>query len=285
MPDSAQLLLPRLNMAGLYYCAVVRDTRKKPMREEERFNFFPASPFCSVSWVFEGPCYHLGDVKGSANADGAMLLPELMFSGPHTRPGVSWSPGSLFAMTIGFYPESWQALTGRDLNGVVDRILPLQKAVSGELLGLFQAVFQGGSCHERLWRLEDALSPHWRQKRRVGGAAPCWFKDWVMALSSRAAMSGTGKSLRQVQRRVRSWTGQTQQALDVHARVESAFALSRLSQGKLDYARIAVEAGFADQSHMGREVRRRTGFSPAQINRLIDTDERFWLYRLLGERF
>jgi hypothetical protein len=36
---------------------------------------------------------------------------------------------------------------------------------------------------------------------------------------------------------------------------------------------------------MGRAVKRATGFSPGQINRLIATEEPFWCYRLLGERF
>jgi len=38
-------------------------------------------------------------------------------------------------------------------------------------------------------------------------------------------------------------------------------------------------------SHMGRVVRQTTGYSPAQLNRLIETDEAFWCYRLLGEHF
>ena len=46
-----------------------------------------------------------------------------------------------------------------------------------------------------------------------------------------------------------------------------------------------VEGGFADQSHMGRAVRRATGFSPARLNRMIESEESFWCYRLLGQRF
>jgi hypothetical protein len=199
-PPSAQLLLPRPHMSGLIFAAVVRDTRSKPLPDEDRFNFFPASPFCSVSWIFEGQCYLSREAKASTGPDGKTLLPELLFSGPNRAPGVTWNPAAVFAMTISFYPEAWQALTGLDLTEVVDRNLPLESLVSGELLGSFRAVFQAGSCEECLRQLEDALNPLWNERRRARGAAPFWFKDWVIALSSRAVMSGTGKSMRQLQR-------------------------------------------------------------------------------------
>jgi len=50
-------------------------------------------------------------------------------------------------------------------------------------------------------------------------------------------------------------------------------------------AELAAEAGFADQSHLGRALKRATGFSPVSLNRKIATEEPFWCYRLLGERF
>ena len=48
---------------------------------------------------------------------------------------------------------------------------------------------------------------------------------------------------------------------------------------------LAGDAGYSDQSHMGRAVRRATGFSPARLNRMIESEESFWCYRLLGQRF
>jgi NAD(P)-dependent dehydrogenase (short-subunit alcohol dehydrogenase family) len=50
-------------------------------------------------------------------------------------------------------------------------------------------------------------------------------------------------------------------------------------------ALLAAEAGYADQAHMGREVRRITGMPPAKIVNLIATEESYWPYRLLGERY
>lgn len=55
--------------------------------------------------------------------------------------------------------------------------------------------------------------------------------------------------------------------------------------GALDLAGLAGDLGFADQSHMGREVRRLTGLSPGKLNGLLASHEAFWFRRLLDESF
>lgn len=72
--------------------------------------------------------------------------------------------------------------------------------------------------------------------------------------------------------------------LDGFANVEALFERVTRDPGQ-DLAALAADHGFADQSHMGREVRRVTGISPARLNSLIRTEEAFWCYRLFGERF
>ena len=57
------------------------------------------------------------------------------------------------------------------------------------------------------------------------------------------------------------------------------------NDGKPSMAGIASDVGFSDQSDMGRDVKRIIGISPSTINKLIDTDESFWFYRLIGERY
>ncbi len=48
----------------------------------------------------------------------------------------------------------------------------------------------------------------------------------------------------------------------------------------LDWAAIAHDEGFADQAHLSRAVKRRTGFSPNEFARRFAEDESFWVYRL-----
>ena len=62
-----------------------------------------------------------------------------------------------------------------------------------------------------------------------------------------------------------------------------ARASSQPHDGTPDLAALAAEAGFADQSHLGREVRRVTGLPPRRLGELMKTEEAFWFYRLLSE--
>jgi len=47
----------------------------------------------------------------------------------------------------------------------------------------------------------------------------------------------------------------------------------------VNWANIAAEAGYADQSHFCRELRRHTGFSPQQLWRLVPQEEDLWVYK------
>jgi len=87
-----------------------------------------------------------------------------------------------------------------------------------------------------------------------------------------------------MQRRVRRWTGQDIQTLNFFARMEDLHQ-HVTADPDTPPVELAVSAGFADQSHMGRALKRATGFSPVQLNQRIAKDEAFWCYRLLGERF
>jgi AraC-like DNA-binding protein len=71
--------------------------------------------------------------------------------------------------------------------------------------------------------------------------------------------------------------------LSFYAAIDDLHRLSIDGRDK-PLAQLALEAGYADQSHMGRAVRRATGFSPARLNQRIRTEPAFWYYRLAGER-
>ena len=133
--------------------------------------------------------------------------------------------------------------------------------------------------------LSATLLPLWAVSRPASRFASPYLSDWLKSLFAQAAVSGAGRSARQFQRRLKALTGRSRRELEVHARAEALFASALASGDDPDLAALAHDAGYADQSHMGREVKRITGLSPGRINRLIATDERFWCYRLLGERF
>ena len=277
--EPARLLFPRPSLAGCLAAAIVRDTRLLALTEQQRYSFFPATPLCSVSLFFDG-----SSILRKPGEEAGAPLPAVLFSGPQNKPLTSWNPGPVRAMTLALYPDAWEPLTGRPIEDFVDALIPLAAADGGALASASSAALEADGCDEAFQRFQDRLEPLWRGARSSSRPVN-WARDWAKSVSARAALSPAGRSLRQAQRRVKSWTGQSLRGITLHARAEGLFEdfLKAQRSGGMEPARLAHEAGFADQSHMGRLVRRMTGETPARLGELIGNDERYWFYRLVGE--
>lgn len=177
----------------------------------------------------------------------------------------------MLAISVGIFPDAWVKLAECNAPDLLLRAFENDGDVRASWSHFCLAL-------SAVWRAarKEATSPIW-----TGGP---WLSDWSRTLVTRAALAGLGRSLRALERCVKRWTGQTRGLLAFHAAFDELHRLSTKASGR-PLADVAIEAGYSDQSHMGRAVRRATGFSPARLNRLIQTEEAFWSYRLLGERF
>ena len=282
----SQVLWPRSSLAGCILGTFVRDTRGCELTPAERMNFFSASPYCSVSWFIEGQAHIVDWSPAEKKPTSTTALPKLLFTGPQRRPIASWNPAPVYALITIFHADAIAALAGIDISTMLDRICSADDALGGELILACDALWRDGDPADRVRRFEDRLDPLWQLARPAGHIATHMLQDWTRTLAVRAATSGTGRSLRQVERRIRSWTGQSLRRLGQGVLTERTHEISVLNRGKgLELARLAAEAGFADQSHMTRHIKRETGFTPDQLHARIETDEAFWCYRLMGERF
>ena len=101
------------------------------------------------------------------------------------------------------------------------------------------------------------------------------------SLALRAAATGWGRSLRQSERRIKQWTGWSLRKLKGSVRGEAVFfaAMQAMNDDHVDWTQIALNHGFSDQSHLIRETRRITGFSPEALRHGILNEEAFWSYR------
>jgi hypothetical protein len=252
--EAAALLMPRPSLSSLIACLVVRDTRERPLEPDKRYNFYPASPLCGVTWVLAGSIHLVG---GDGHIEPSPV-PHVCFFGPTREPTASWSDGPNWAATIALYPDSCRALSGQHVTPSSNRTVRLEDAMDAALAKIFADVEWADGCKQGFLRLQDALEPLWRDRRKGAFGPPAWLADWLRLLTVRAAQTGSGSSRRQVQRRIKTWTG---------------------------FADLAAAMGYADQSHLGRDVKRVTGHSPAKIAELIQSDERFWFYRLMSEQF
>ena len=276
-PKSAFLLPPK-RLSSFIAAAIIRDTRGVDLGEHDRFNYFPSTPLVSVTNIVEGELRKVAAVGDISLARQASAMPDLAVEPPQDHPTMSWSVGDVYAVTVGFYSDAWVAL-GFDLD---DEKLP-------DPVHAAFAEFLADRDPEAAWaRFCNSLVPLWEKRRRPDGVAD-WpgsdqVADWARYIFSRIAMSAPGKSVRTLERRLKRWTGKTRQELDHYASIEDLHRRV-VENPDAPLASIANDAGYSDQSHMGRAVRQATGFSPAKLNRLIQTDEAFWCYRLLGERY
>lgn len=276
MPSTSRLILPPRELASCIAGCLYRDTRGTRLSDEERLNYFPASPLFAASVMLSGDL-HVADTLVPLEAIKQIpRTPKTVFSAPKTFPNMSWSPGPVEGFTVAFYPDAWQALGG-GIDGTPPDFLP-------HVLTHFD-----NTTTEAAWPLFwDEMKRAWDAAQNADGAQR-WIgsdrvKTWTYHLLGKAAQTGSGRSLRSMQRRIRRWTGQDIQTLSFFSRIEDLHQLVA-KDPHTPPADLAVDAGFADQSHMGRDLKRATGFSPAQLNQRIAEDEAFWCYRLLGERF
>lgn len=277
----AALWLPPLSLAGCVRGAMLRDTTGAALEAGQRFNHYPATPLCTLTWWFEGTGETLAP-GSAANLSSPRSAPEarFLFAGPQTRPTVTWNPGPARGMMLLLMPDALYQLLGLDASGWVDRTAAAREALPGDWLAMGEAVLSAGDAHGGLQRVEDFLVSRWRAIR--GQSSSPRYLEWAEALALRAATTQAGRSLRQVERRIRAWAGQPLRELRGFGRAERAFfdGLAAADAGDLKWSDVALGAGYFDQSHMNRASRRITGFAPEELRRRIAGDEGFWAYRV-----
>ena len=273
-PPTARLIDAPARLSACVRGFIVRDTRGAGLAPPERFNHFPASPLCAISWFIEG----------SARLDGEPLPGPIVFRGPQSMPTITANPGPVQVFMLLLMPDALQALAGVRVEQYVDRFRDAREVLPAEgWAPLLQAVLAAPDTSARIALLEDFLVPRWQAVRGNGAAASIWrYADWARALALRAGRAAPGHSLRQFQRRLRAWAGQPLQQLEGLSRAERAFldAVQQQARGRVDWADVAAGAGYADQAHLCRAVRRSSGESPARLLERMRRDECFWVYRL-----
>ena len=283
---SGQLWLPRASLSACVRGALVRSTLGFALSDEQRINRFPASPLCSLNWWFEG-CGEVlvaeGDAMPGARAAREPMPGRWVLAGPQTRPVSSWCPGPAHGMMVLFMPDALHLLTGVEPSALTDRFVDAQSVLPRDWLDLCDAVQRLPGDAERLACLEDFLEPRWQACRPALPLRAQHYADWAMHLAQRAAMSAPGRSLRQLERRIKRWAGLPLRELRGFGRAEQAFfdaAAAVEVQGGVSWAAVAANAGFSDQPHLCRVTRRITGYTPQALYEGMQRDEAFWAYRV-----
>ena len=286
----SQILWPRPALADCVYCTIVRDTRGVTLDQDQRFNFFPASPFCSVTSVFEGDLFGIDHPDQMDRPWTGTKIPNLALSGAQLKPSVTWSSGEVYMVVLVFYPDAFSVMTGLDLSQFAGRAVAAEEVLPSSVFkpcrNFFDAVPRAG-IGKGLPAFEDQVEILWASMRPAGSRPTRRLKDWSRSLVLRAAFSGPGRSTRQIARRIRSWTGVSERDLRGLGHSEQLYAKlhEAIESGGVDWADLAAASGFSDQAHMIRRMRQSSGFTPEQLRQRAGNDEAFWGYRLLRQYF
>jgi AraC-like DNA-binding protein len=291
----SQLWLPPLGLAACVRAGISRDTTGVALDEAQRQTHFPASPLVSLTWwlLGSGGWCELPEEAGLARGS-RMRCPlpvPLTLAGPFTGPSLSACDGPVHTFALMLHPDAFHVLTGLDPRAHVNRLCDGREVLPPDWRLMAESVRQAASDAARWALIEAFLRPRWQAVRaRQAWAEPATgrpprYREWAEALALRAAQSASGRSVRQWERRVRQWAGLPMREIRVISRGEQAFFAAMRAQAagpSVNWAEVALDGGYADQSHLCRETRRMTGFSPEELRRQINEDERFWLYRLWG---
>lgn len=266
--SDTHVILPPAALHGCVRAFIARDRSGAP--PQPSVNHFPAAPFCAITWFISGQA-HLG------GSGAGPLLDRVVVSGPQADPLVTWNPGPVHAFMVVFYPDALRDMTGVALPSLAGRLLPLCDVLAPPWQAFAGAVLAAGSDGERLRIAEAFLRTQWQPVAR----APAHGMPWLRALHQRLDSVQRAIGERQFERKVKQLTGQSMQALRRTGRVESALLQARdaAGDGTLDWSRVAAEAGYSDQPHLCREVRRLAGAAPGELLRRSNDDDGYWLYR------
>lgn len=264
----------------------MRSTVGMALPASQRWAHYPAGPICAINCLFEGHAELV--TPGYAQHEGAprQRMPSMTVSGPHTQPQTVFYDTPSRGVMIIFYPDAWWALTGIPVTALTDQVLDAREVLPAPLRVACERLFDMANDDAGVSQFFEDVLPVWQQRTQAHShwQPKDWAQaltPWMEALAMRASVAGWGRSLRQSERRIKQWTGWSLRKLQSSARGEAVFfaVMEAMHDGRVDWAQIAIDQGFSDQSHFIRETRRITGFSPQALRLGMLHEEAFWCYR------
>ncbi len=267
---------------------VSRDMRDVILSEAQRLSHFPASSFICLSW-------HDDIAVGMLERQDKEILwtrfdQDVVISGSQSKPTVYWSThngrGGMMYFTINAAKE----LFNIDVTTIQDRSVCARQLLGASWFAMFDQLVEARDDRTMLEVIKHHISSRWDNMHHTSNPAQSLQyagRKWVGRLALQAKLWHDSRSLRQVQRSIKAMSGRSLREWQLLVSTEKVFFDVAQDDPKvlnnLDWAALALDAGFSDQAHLTRTVKRITGFPPAEFARRFVEDESFWIYRLWNQ--
>ncbi len=205
----------------------------------------------------------------------------IVFNGPRTEHFVSRNPGPVDLFMLVLLPEALHLLTGLDISKHTNRSSAFDQVFDVEWQAMAQAVHAAPDHAARIALIEAFIEPRWNAARANKGLAANWLHDYLQSSAMRLVTSDWARSVRQLERRVKTWSGFSLQRLSGFRRKDQQMMTVRaMLQSGSTLAEVAADTGYADQAHFCREIRKHTGLTPKELARRVTEEESYWPYRI-----
>ena len=243
-------------------------------------NHYPATPLCSVVWSLEGATLMASD---AGNPEAQMFeAGTVVFNGPQPRPWSTSNLGPAHFFIALFYPDAVHALTGLNMSAWVGKSVPALPVLGMPWQTLTTALIEAISDTDRAVLINSFLEERWKKVSAIANRPRGLLAEWIRPLSGLAVSNGLAGSKRTAERRIKASAGLSLRTMKRMSRAEQAMMAARAEHdaGKISWSDVAAYTGYADQSHMTRDMRELTGLPPSALANLVENDDSYWLYNI-----
>lgn len=217
-----------------------------------------------------------GDVKICSTSGES--LPRIFLTGPFTAPVRTFAFAPLSSLSIVFQPwllQSWFDLdvgnVGNMVNAIIDAAY-VPRLTDPVLVAALQSATSQPSLLELTLKILSV------PQSDSGHEASIMANVLLETQSIAETASRHGISVRQFERRFARNFGLSPKELLRVKRFEES--LVKLANDKESLANVAADAGYADQSHMTRDYRRATGYTPRQTKEGMNKETPgYWAFK------
>ncbi len=173
--------------------------------------------------------------------------------------------GRVNLLGIRFHPAGARKLLGVPMQELSGRVVPLE-ALQRDLAAAAKSASRASETRERIRIFEAALMKRAADKREADPAVWGAMKrllesDGCVFIEELTVQAGISR--RQLERKFRNWVGLTPKMLGRILRFQKVF--KALESGAENWADVAAECGYYDQSHLIRDFRQFAGMCPSAL--------------------